>query len=155
MQDAIRLAVSSADGRDVCNGWLAAIIAGQAPDGVAAPPGPAAVDPMARFGQAAAALWFSGASAEPQAADEACAVLAVPDALDLAESLMGHGAENVATWVLAGTPDHLRPHASSRMLPIIAAGHIAGCEALRAYLTLSLPGKRTALAAWLSIERSA
>lgn len=123
VMDAISSAIYSPDSRDICDGWLAAVVLGQLPPDVDAPPGPTARDPLARYGEAAAALRFAGTAAEPTAAE--------PTAVD--ELWRSFDAEPpfdepgqflpvaalpalAAEWLLAEVPDHLCGHASALAL---------------------------------------
>src|SRR5262249_31732040 len=69
---AIRGAVGSADERDQCTGWLASVVLGQLPPGVAAPVDLTQLSGGGRFGAAVAAIRFAGAAAPPEAVDELC-----------------------------------------------------------------------------------
>lgn len=141
MLHAIESAVASADGRDTCNGWLAAVVLGQLPSGLAAPvslTGPAG---PGRFGAAVASLRFADESARPAAVDELCAAFASIEAdraLAGSEFFMCEDPARVAARALAGTPPHLRDHANARLQDAIARGWVLGTDALDAYLRLNL-----------------
>jgi hypothetical protein len=148
--DAIRDSVRSPDSPRACDGWLAAVTLGQLPEGVAPPDALAAPGTVARYGQAAAALRFAGLSARPEAVDELCGALDGTAFGAPCAFLTPDYPEQVASWILATTPAHLRAHALTQLLPLIAQGWRKGYHAMDAYLRLTLrdnpaPGSADAL----------
>lgn len=149
---AIRTAVGSADERGQCAGWLASVVLGQLPPGLAAPVDLTQLSGAGRFGAAVAAIRFAGTAAPPEAVDELCTIFASIDAgkgLTACEFLMPEIPERVAAAALGDVPAHLRDHANAQLLAAINRGFVLGYEPLRAYLRLNLgkpggPGWRPA-----------
>lgn len=115
VMDMIRSALNSSDGRDVCDGWLAAVVLGQLPPAVDALSGPMANDSLARFGEAAAALRFAGPAALPEAVDELWRSVdqTPPFGHETGVFLELDLAESWSECMISEAPDHLRPHTSS------------------------------------------
>jgi hypothetical protein len=84
-------------------GWLASVVLGLLPPGVAAPQNLTSLGNVARFGAAVAAIRFGGTDAPPSAVDELCSVFASIESgkeLTTCEFLMPDGPERTATSAL-------------------------------------------------------
>jgi hypothetical protein len=154
---AIRAAIESGDCRDQCTGWLASVVLGQLPPGVAAPRNLTRLGEIARFGAAVAAIRFAGAAAPPGAVDELCSVFTSIEAgkeLTQCEFLMPDGPERAAASALGEVPAHLRGHANAQLLAAIDRGFVLGTDPLRAYLRLNL-GEHSVSAPTIALQDEA
>jgi hypothetical protein len=150
---AIRAAIESGDERDQCTGWLASVVLSRLPPGITPPRDLTSLGRVARFGTAVATLRFAGADAPPSAVDELCSVLTwyhVEEELGACEFLINEVPQYMAISALGEAPAHLRGHANTRLLALIARGGGAvGRSPLDAYLRLNLgepPPAGTAIA---------